>query len=308
MFRDSCFEIPQYFSHQVLNGVETKTLTSLISDLKFRVIIFSGFPFYFAQFIRLIKKNNSATNIYIVYHGSPSQWVSENTRIHFYEIIKLYNNGFVNKIGFVKKGMKNIMNEVFGISAHELMIPAEKIKKNAFKMEDEINIGVPGTDNFNKNLHNQVAAALMIPIARVHVLDTTPFQYMNNKRVTEHGRIMPKNEFINLLGSMSINLYLSYSECFPQVVTESLAMGVPCITSNNNGIFDHDAFLKQHLVADEYDNPMAISRHIQKVLDIKDELSEKGVAYIDKLNSLATQSPYHKKQLSFSANVIIFAA
>ena len=40
---------------------------------------------------------------------------------------------------------------------------------------------------------------------------------------------------------MTINSYVSFSECWGQLITESLLMGV-LHTANNSGIFDGDDF------------------------------------------------------------------
>ena len=52
----------------------------------------------------------------------------------------------------------------------------------------------------------------------------------------------------------TINTYVSFSECWGQLITESLIMGVPCLAANNSGIFDENDFLFEKLVVKEFDD------------------------------------------------------
>ena len=287
MFGASCLEMPQYYSHPVLTESEMKTLAGTIASVDFKTLIFSGFPLYFSGFIRHIKKECPDVRICVLYHGSLSQWVAEPVRTHTLELLRLCRDGIVERTGYVKKGMAGVVSRLFNIKAWELMVPPGPVSDQPRHFNDSVKIGVPGTSSFNKNLHNQVAGALMTDDSTVHVLDESLFTYMNNPRIQGYGGLLNKEDFLNFIGSMSVNLYLSYSECFPQVVIESLSLGVPCITSNNNGIFDHDPYLAEWLVALEYDNPEAIGRHVEKVLENRNELSVKGLEYIRLLNEIS---------------------
>lgn len=52
-----------------------------------------------------------------------------------------------------------------------------------------------------------------------------------NDRIVEHGKNLPREKFLGILGSMDLNLYMSYSESWGLVAYESEALGVPCIHS-----------------------------------------------------------------------------
>ena len=55
-----------------------------------------------------------------------------------------------------------------------------------------------------------------------------PEQYRD--RVVEHG-FLPHDKFLPLLGSMRVNLQLSYTESFGRTYCESWRWGVPCVAS-----------------------------------------------------------------------------
>jgi glycosyltransferase involved in cell wall biosynthesis len=76
--------------------------------------------------------------------------------------------------------------------------------------------------------------ALLIEKAIIHVLDKSIFSYLNmDNRIIEHGKNLPKEKFLGILGSMDLNLYMSYSESWGLVTYESEAMGVRCIGNLN---------------------------------------------------------------------------
>jgi len=84
---------------------------------------------------------------------------------------------------------------------------------------------------------------------------------------------------------MDINLYVSYSESWGQVITESISMGVPCLASNNSGVFDSNETLKSALLVSDYDNPYEIAKKIKSVLRMN--LKEEYEAFIESLNNEA---------------------
>ena len=52
-----------------------------------------------------------------------------------------------------------------------------------------------------------------------------------DERIIEHGKNLTHDRFLQVLGSMDLNLYMSYSESWGLVAYESEALGVPCINS-----------------------------------------------------------------------------
>lgn len=90
----------------------------------------------------------------------------------------------------------------------------------------KIHIGVFRADTFNKNIHNQVIRALMLDDATVHVLDKTIFNYLEmNYRNVERGENLSFEQFLGILGSMDLNLFMSFNESWGLVTKESEAMG-----------------------------------------------------------------------------------
>ena len=91
------------------------------------------------------------------------------------------------------------------------------------------------------------------------------------------------------MSMMTLNLYVTFSECWGQVITESLLLGVPCLASNNSGIFDYNDFLKENLIVDEYDDSNSIYKKIIQVIEKRELISREGIKYIHELNKIADE-------------------
>jgi glycosyltransferase involved in cell wall biosynthesis len=98
---------------------------------------------------------------------------------------------------------------------------------------------------------------------------------------------MPYGEFLELLGGMDLNFYVSLSECYPMVVAESLIRGVPCLTSHTHEIFEHDRELGELLIVPAHDNPVAIAEQAERVLADREAIGRRCIAYALELNRRA---------------------
>lgn len=285
LFPENTFTIPQYFSNSVYTENELKEISYKINELNFEKIVFSGFPGYFS----FMAGNIKSAKISAIFHGALSELTNENNQLRF--ILNLAASGKIHRIGFIKKGLSEYFNNTSSAKCFDLPLKT-KLPENIEKsiLENGINIGVFGNTTFNKNIHNQVAAALLIKESKVYVICDLDFSYLDkNNRIIKHGKTERK-EFLGLMAAMTINSHISFSESWGQIVTESLALGVPCLTSDNNGIFDYDDYLAEKLIVNQYDNPIAIAKQIESVLKERKEISEKGIEYIKQLNIISKEN------------------
>lgn len=284
LFPENTFSIPQYFSNSVYTEKELKEISYKINELNFEKIVFSGFPEYFGVMADHIKLEKTGA----IFHGALSELTNENNQLKL--ILNLAELGKIHRIGFIKKGLSEYFSNTCSAKCFDLPLKT-KLPENIEKSipENGINIGVFGNSNFNKNIHNQVAAALFINESKVHIICDHDFSYLDkNNRIIKHNKTERK-EFLGLMASMTINSHISFSESWGQIVTESLALGVPCLTSNNNGIFDYDDYLAEKLIVNQYDNPIGIAKQIEKVLNEREEIRNRGIEYVKELNIIAEE-------------------
>ena len=297
LFPDCTFVIPQYFSKPVYDYKELTSIVDKIIKAGFSKVIISGTPPYFGILIELINKlkkiNNTSLKVLLIYHGSlASNAEDEDTPIFLQRLIQLAIDRKIDKLGFVKKGMKETFEKLLGIQTNYLLLKTntEKRIEPLYDINKEVHVGIFTHDQYRKNIHNQVAAALMIENAKVHLKKTYSFEYLHaNDRFILHGYSDSYCDFLNILGSMNINLYVTFSECWGQIITESMMLGVPCLTAYSSGVFDYDEELKKILVVEDFDNSDAIYQQAKTVLENRDKISKLGKEYVIKLNKIAEE-------------------
>lgn len=287
LFPDQTIELPQYYSSSIFSEKELEIVLLKIQDLAFEQLVFSGFPPYFGELMKRLK--NKKTTIALIYHGFFSE-LSGNQQLmkQLRQLVELIQQGVLDKIAFNKKGMAESLKALWGIDAHKIILKTPLLP-SVPKYCEGIHIGVLGNDQFRKNLHNQVVAAAMTKDAQIHVTSDTNFDYLPNPKLIKHETGQSHSDFTQILGSMHVNLHLSYSESWGQLTTESLAMGVPCLTAYHSDVFDYDEDLREMLVVDDFDNSFAIYKKIEKVLS-DTTLPLKCQSYISHLNSASNSS------------------
>lgn len=244
LFPSNSLEIPQWYSNTVLNEKETIEICSLINQAKFEKIVISGFAPYFFDWIELLHPH---TEIEIIYHGTISEFHDPLKQNFIEQLISFGKTKKISRFGFVKEGLAEVFSKLYDFNSfHQPLYPPiipNEIKKIELD-KSKLHIGVFGADTFNKNLHNQVIHALMIDDVIVHVLDKSIFNYLAKEdRIVEHGKDLPREKFLSILGSMDLNLYMSFNESWGLVAKESEAMGVKTI-SNLNINYIHEMRLK----------------------------------------------------------------
>lgn len=290
----STFAFPQYYSNCLYNDNELNTISEIIYQLKFRVIVYSGYLPYFDKIIKQIHflNNRDSTKLkqLIIYHGSFSTNREDNkTTTLLKNILNLNKKGFIDKIGFVKKGMSESLETITGLNCEFLIPITKKISSQKIKNDfSDIKIGVLTHDLYRKNIDNQIAASLMIKEAIIVIQKNYNYSYFfSDDRFLIKPFFESYDDHLNYLRQLSLNMYVSFSECFGLVISESLSMGVPCLVSNCSGILDYNLELKELLTVDEYDNSNAIYKKALNVIENSEYISKMGIEYIDLLNEKA---------------------
>jgi hypothetical protein len=231
LYPENALEIPQWYSNAVLSTSESSQVCTKIKELNFEKVVISGFSPYFFEWIEALHPH---TEIEIIYHGTISEFHDPVHKKFIQQLISFGKLKKIKRFGFVKEGLAEIFTKLYNFNCFHQPLNAPLIPEGIKKMEldnTKIHIGVFGADTFNKNLHNQVIHALMIDEVIVHVLDKSVFSYLDkDERIIEHGKNLPKEQFLTILGSMDLNLYMSFNESWGLVAKESVAMGVPNIS------------------------------------------------------------------------------
>ena len=230
LFPDTAYAFPQEYSNNLFNKKEFEMWKKQLLNLEFQKITVSGFAYFFFD---LIEEIGNEVHIEIIFHGTLSECHDPAKQKWMGRMIQLAKAKKIKRLGFVKEGMAETFNKLYNFHCFHVPLPTPETPNNLKKLQldrSKLHIGVFGADTFNKNLHNQVVHALLIENAVVHVLDKSKFAYLGmNERLVEHGKNLPREKFLGILGSMDLNLYMSYSESWGLVAYESEAMGVKCL-------------------------------------------------------------------------------
>ncbi len=292
MFPEQTIALPHYYSNSIFTPKQLTGLASQLAALKFNQVLFNGFPPYFEKLITEITNQLPGQNTGIVYHGFPAELSGSKINLEIMgAMVRTSKQQRIRKIGFAKKGFALAYQQLFGTRCFELIYKNPPLIEGTKKYTDgKVHIGVLVNNSFRKNFHTQVMAALLIENSVVHVGDASELSYLDAEaRIIAHGSL-EHGAFVQTLGSMDINLHVTFSEASGgQVCSESISQGVPCISGYTSSFFDYNEELKQALIPLGADDPFFIYLKIKDVLNQKELLSQKCLAYSTYLNHLAEE-------------------
>ncbi|MBX7180493.1 MAG: glycosyltransferase [Bacteroidia bacterium] len=303
LFGEACLEIPQYYSNSLLSDKQNLDWIMLLAELEFEQVIASGTHPYFMDILHEYK-HVSAKPTGAIFHGALTELADDHHKLaSFNKFSNLVSEGVIDKIGFVKKGLAETFAGLKNVRCYPLYLktklPSETLPTKPSR-EYPI-IAVPGVSNFNKNIHNQVAAALLVKNSKVFVWgNEQDFKIWNAGDRIVYQNHSGHADFLKVLSQCDATMYLSFSESWGQIITESLALGIPCLCSDTNPILDTNPALKEFLTISANDNPFLISQRLEQVLEkgeawkteMKNQVvflnqlaEEKKEAFIQDLNS-----------------------
>lgn len=288
LFGSAVFQLPQHYSAPAYDTQELGRIADMLVAANVQTVVFSGYLPYFDVMIRRLAARG--VTVSVIYHGSHvTVFEDPATAQHFETFLAFAKQGLISRVGLVKKGLDHTLRQLVGLNTFpiHLTTPDDVFAAKATALKGT-NIGALTHGDFRKNIYNQVAAALMVPDATVHMKEPYHASYLGNaERIAFHPHASQRKDFLSLVGSMTANLYVTYSECWGQLVTESLALGVPCLASDVSAVLDFDPEMKRRLVVTELDNDFAIYEKLCEVLEEPGWFKDRGPAYVRRVNQMA---------------------
>jgi hypothetical protein len=283
LFPNCTLEIPQYYSNQILSDKQLQQVGETIGKEKFAQLIFNGFNDYFSTIITSAKKINPTIKVGVIYHGQAT-YLNDNPAENkiFKSLVENTRSKRIDKIGFVKKGFPELFEQLMGVNAYYLVLNNLVC---ASPQPYENSIGILTNSAFAKNTSTQVVAALSLKDYKVITSGQYDLDYLdpdNNLKALGH---LKHADFLAQLGKNIINSHVTFTESAGgQVFTESLALGVPCLTSLTHGYLDDHAELREKLVVDRFDDPWAIAEKMKRVIAEREHLSNLGLQHSKQMN------------------------
>ncbi len=237
----------------------------------YTTIVFNGMTELFSAIIDKLQ----GKRIFVMYHGSPTLHSdNEYENFMFKLILQKSVENKIEGIIFVKEGLEKI----FARLGHKAFHLPNKIGELLDKEVSTPSIFKVGALSqhllWNKNLYNQILAGLSVKDTEVFVnVDKIKLGYLAEEpRIKSVGVIADPKEFQNFLATLDINLNVTLTEAYPMNIIESLQVGIPCLTSRTNHIYDRNTVLSNYLIVDEFDNPQAITAKLHDIMNNYDEI------------------------------------
>ncbi len=263
------------------------------------VVIFNGMTELFSALIDKL----SGKRVFVMYHGSPTLHSDNEYENFVFQLIlqKSFEKN-IEGIIFIKKDLEKL----FGALGHNTMHLPNRMGNfvdNKKVLHSEYKIGVLSQLLlWNKNIYNQILAAISLENTQVYVnVDKSKLGYLaEESRITSVGVIQDPVDFEKFLSSLDINMNVTLTEAYPMNIIESLQVGIPCLTSRTNHIFEESEILSKYLVVDDFDNASAIANKLKEIMtnygEIVTEIHQFRIKLKEKndklweefLNSLAT--------------------
>lgn len=258
-------------------------------------VVLQGFPNSFYYLIEYINKIKPDFPIFLIYHGNFMHTPEDYSWWAFKSIVELSRSKKIKKVGFVKKGMAEIMaNQGLStafIKNYYNVIP--ETPSNVSKKHLNIGIWTNGT-TWQKSPYAMIAAVSMFKDA---VLHGSGF----NQRSIELCLLMgidykvefqsiPHEKLLNKMANMHLNLYVTFSECAPMLPLESFSKGVPCLIGPNNHYFEDNDYLHSRCVVPYPDKAYVISKMAEMAISERTKIVKEYIKYAEKYNLEAKKS------------------
>ena len=279
--------------------------TRLFQEARCPSITIQGFPRTYRYLVKAVRKYAPQIPVYVIYHGNFLQMREEYEWSILKMIKELYSNGDIQKIGFAKKGMAEIMTSA-GFKSSFIMHTVRAIPEAPSQpLPDKVHVSIWGEPDWSwrKPPYAMMASLRLIPEAVGHV-------YNVSQRAHEFGDLLsiqadyvtkkvPQAEVMQVLAKMHLNLYVTLSECAPMLPLQSLSVGAPCLFGPTTYFFEDEAYLHSRLVVPYPDHADVIAEKANLVLAERSKVIDAYRAYAPGYNQRVKRTLENFLEFSF---------
>jgi glycosyltransferase involved in cell wall biosynthesis len=272
-------------TYQDFNDAHREALLALLlATPSLRYVVVHGIPPGTLELASLLHARAPHLRVHFVYHGTLSSplHVSSGEADLLSALIRLCQQAVVHSLGTVKEGFHRTLLALGARRARSVpnfpVVLSHLVLEKYSQRDGLLHIGVlASSDGSHKNVIAQLVAACIRPNAVVHVSVLPDIDYLDScvAQIVEMG-VLPHDQFVAEATKMDVLMYVSLVECFPMLVLESAAAGIPILVSRTHHIFDSDPVLERALVVQEADNPSEMGEHLAALASSCDAASEAG--------------------------------
>ncbi len=284
-----------FFSKDDLTPEVGNRIAALFYEAKINTVTIQGFPITYYHLIKALAKFKLEISVSLIWHGNFLHTKEDYSWESWKIVNQLYDEGYIQRIGFVKKGMAEIYRSN-GMNAFFIMNLVDQIPDKPsplLSMDPQIGIWAEPDWGWKKLPYSMLASLRLIPNAKGSVFNVSP-------RAEEFGRQLSVEckyyndplthaQTIEKLGQMHLNLYTSLTECAPMLPLESLSVGVPCVLGPTSHYFKDDPWLYSHLVVPSPDDAYEIAVVVNRALENRDDIINRYRPYAIEYNKSARE-------------------
>jgi hypothetical protein len=264
----------------------------LLAESGCPAVVIQGFPQTYESLVDELKRIAPSIPIYVIWHGNFLQAREDYAWGSFRTIERLASEGSIEKVGFVKKGMAEIL-AAHGLNTGFIMNLVRRIPDGPSEaLAGGPHLGIWNiADRWHRPPFAMIAATSMVEDGVLHmsgvssrVLETLDF-WRIERRI--HTTAIDQEHMPAVLAGMHLNLNVTLSECAPMLPLESLSAGVPCLLGPISHYFDDHEYLKSRLVVPSPDTASTIAEYANRALEERAEIIEAYRAYAPGYNQRA---------------------
>ncbi|MGI4776206.1 MAG: glycosyltransferase [Janthinobacterium lividum] len=279
-------------------GISDKDITQIAEAIlksSIKKLIFSSGEDMQIKLVRKLHniKADKKIDIYLLWHGSPAQWVDYHHRSTFYKWLDLYKEGKIRFFITLKKDLEKVL--IAHNVASQLLQNFISVKNRACDEQtkpENFRIGVWSASNiWIKNLYPQLLAVSML---KEKVECYTNFKFQKQDRwMTKNSNIkifaekLPNEKLLDLIAETSLTLYVTNSECSPMIALESLGLGIPCLVGPTSDLYNRDEYLREMLTVNRVDCPFTIFIAIEKIMLNYEHIKSRIPSFVTEYNNAA---------------------
>lgn len=220
----------------------------------------------------------------------------ERNREWLYASLQSVRRGHIHEMVTPHKGTASLWRES-GIPSRYLPLSFVPPSVQSIARSDGLHVGLFGSGQPWKNMETQ---ALAVQILRrrpgtvtLHVQNEHAVRAARrffDIPVVVHQNSLSDDDYYRLIGSMHVNLIVSLSETYSYLGAESLALGVPILTTPLTPILSTaPGELRTYCVIDQFDDPTIIADYIERIYAHRITLGRLGQEHILSYNKYEQQ-------------------
>jgi len=289
---DVLFEIPDNLDPQSAFHFAT-----LLAETNCKKIVMSGFPVSYRYLVIALRELFPEIKIFVIFHGQYNQYREDYDRQSYSSMLNLAKAGKIDKLGFVKKGMAEVVTAGTGVQTGFLMNWVGQIpQKPSVPLEGGPHLGMwlLWSGNWRKPPYTMLASSLLVPGSIIHGADSDErlqeYIQLMNIRAEFVGKPLPHYELLDAMTRMHVNLYVTFHECAPMLPLESLSVGVPCLFGPVSHYFEDEVYLHKRLVVPYPERAEVVAEYTIRAIEERDQIIQHYKDYALYYNQQARQS------------------